>query len=123
MDVRTPNLGELELEVMQLVWAAGEITADAIRRRLARKPKESTVRTVLRRLEEKGYVTHTVDGRAYLFCNAEARPQVAAGEVKRIADQLCNGSVDEVMVGMVDARMLDLRTLQRLAKRTRPRRA
>ena len=63
MDDRAPDLGELEREVMQLVWAAGKTTAEEIRERLARKPKESTVRTVLRRLEEKGYVTHTVDGR------------------------------------------------------------
>jgi BlaI family transcriptional regulator, penicillinase repressor len=117
MDDKTPDLGELEREVMQLVWAAGEVTADAIRERLARKPKESTVRTVLRRLEEKGYVSHTVDGRTYVFSATEARPQVAARAVKRIVDWLCNGSIDEVLVGMVDARMLDRRTLQRLAKR------
>jgi BlaI family penicillinase repressor len=117
MDDKTPDLGELEREVMQLVWAAGEVTADTIRERLARKPKESTVRTVLRRLEEKGYVSHTVDGRTYVFSATEARPQVAARAVKRIVDWLCNGSLDEVLVGMVDARMLDRRTLQRLAKR------
>jgi BlaI family penicillinase repressor len=117
MDDRAPDLGELEREVMQLVWAAGETTAEAIRERLARKPKESTVRTVLRRLEEKGYVTHTVDGRTYVFRPTAARPQVAARAVKGIVDWLCNGSVEEVLVGMVDAHMLDRRTLQRLAKR------
>jgi BlaI family penicillinase repressor len=117
MDDRPPDLGELEREVMQLVWAAGEITAEAIRERLARRPKESTVRTVLRRLEQKRYVTHAIDGRTYVFRATEARPQVAARAVKRIVDWLCNGSVDEVLVGMVDACMLDRPTLQRLAKR------
>jgi BlaI family transcriptional regulator, penicillinase repressor len=117
MDDRAPDLGELEREVMQLVWAAGKTTAEEIRERLARKPKESTVRTVLRRLEEKGYVTHTVDGRTYVFSAAAARPQVAARAVKGIVDWLCNGSIEEVLVGMVDAQMLDSRTLQRLAKR------
>jgi len=111
------DLGELEREVMQLVWLGGEVTADEIRLRLDRKPKESTVRTVLRRLEEKGYVTHTVEGRTFIFRAAEARPQVAARAVKGIVDWLCNGSVEEVLVGMVDAQMLDRRTLQRLAKR------
>jgi BlaI family transcriptional regulator, penicillinase repressor len=117
MTDRAPDLGELEREVMQLVWAAGKTTADAIRERLARKPKESTVRTALRRLEDKGYITHTVDGRTYVFRAAEARPQVAARAVKAIVDWLCNGSVEEVLVGMMDARMLDGGTLQRLAKR------
>ena len=117
MDEPLADLGELEREVMQLVWLGGEVTADEIRLRLDRKPKESTVRTVLRRLEEKGYVTHTVDGRTFIFRAAEARPQVAARAVKGIVDWLCNGSVEEVLVGMVDARMLDRRTLQRRAKR------
>jgi predicted transcriptional regulator len=117
MDEPMADLGELEREVMQLVWLGGEVTADEIRLRLDRKPKESTVRTVLRRLEKKGYVTHTVDGRTFIFRAAEARPQVAARAVKGIVDWLCNGSVEEVLVGMVDAQMLDRRTLQRLAKR------
>jgi BlaI family transcriptional regulator, penicillinase repressor len=114
---RPPDLGELERQVMQLVWQAGETTSDAIRERLARKPKESTVRTVLRRLEDKGYITHTVDGRTYVFRAAEPRPRVAAGAVKGIVDWLCDGSVEEVLVGMVDAHMLDRGTLQRLARR------
>jgi BlaI family penicillinase repressor len=117
MSDKVPDLGELELEVMQLLWAAGTTTADAIRERLARKPKESTVRTVLRRLEGKGYVTHTVDGRTFVFRAAEVRAQLAARAVKAVVDQLCNGSVEEVLMGMVDARMLDFWTLQRLAKR------
>ena len=112
-----PDLGELELEVMQLVWAAGDITADQVRERLSRRPKESTVRTVLRRLESKGYVTHTVEGRTFIFRAAEARQDVAAKAVKRIVSWFCNGSVDEILVGMADARMLDPKTLKLLAKR------
>jgi len=117
MDERMSDLGELELEVMQLVWDKGEVTADQVREELTRPAKESTVRTVLRRLEDKGYVTHSVDGRTFVFRAAEARQQVAARAVKRIVDWFCNGSVEEVLVGMADARMLDPRTLELLAKR------
>lgn len=111
------DLGELEREVMQLVWSNGEITAESVREKLARKPKESTVRTVLRRLEEKNYVTHSVSGRTFVFRAAESRQVVAARAVKQIVERFCNGSLEEVLVGMVDARMLDARTLQQLAKR------
>ncbi len=117
MNERMADLGELELEVMQIVWDAGEITADQVRERLSRKSKESTVRTVLKRLEGKGYVTHTVEGRTFLFRAAEARQEVAARAVQRIVAWFCNGSVDEVLVGMADARMLDPKTLKMLAKR------
>jgi BlaI family transcriptional regulator, penicillinase repressor len=106
MNDRMSDLGELERDVMQLVWSGGEVTAEAIREKLERKLKESTVRTVLRRLEDKGYVMHRVSGQ-----------DVAARAVKHIVDWFCDGSLEDVLVGMVDARMLDSRTLQQLAKR------
>jgi len=116
MDDSLPDLGDLEREVMQLVWAHGPVTAEAVRERLSRPLKESTVRTVLRRLEDKGYTTHTVDGRTYVYQAAEPRGQVAAKAVRRIVDWFCNGSVEEVLVGMVDNAMLDQRQLSRLAE-------
>jgi len=115
MDNSLPELGDLEREVMQLVWAHDPITAEDVRERLSRRLKESTVRTVLRRLEDKGYTRHTVDGRTYVYHAAEPRGQVAAKAVKRIVDWLCNGSIDEVLVGMVDTEMLDQRQLRLLA--------
>lgn len=112
-----PDLGDLEREVMQLIWAGGPLTAEFVRERLGRRLKESTVRTVLRRLEEKNYVTHTVSGRTFVFRAAAPRQVVAARAVKQIVEWFCNGSLEEVLVGMADARMLDARTLQQLAKR------
>jgi BlaI family transcriptional regulator, penicillinase repressor len=117
MNDSLPELGDLEREVMQLVWADGPITAEAVRERLSRRLKESTVRTVLRRLEDKGYTTHTVDGRTYVYQAAEARGRVAAKAVQRIVDWFCNGSVEEVLVGMVDSAMLDQRQLRMLTEK------
>ncbi|QOG20946.1 MULTISPECIES: BlaI/MecI/CopY family transcriptional regulator [Bradyrhizobium] len=115
MDDRLPELGDLEREVMQLVWAHGPVTAEIVRERLSRRLKESTVRTVLRRLEEKGYANHTVDGRTYVYTAAEPRAKVAAKAVQRIVDWFCNGSIEEVLVGMVDNAMLDQQQLRTLA--------
>ena len=115
MDDSLPKLGDLEHEVMQLVWAHGPVTAEAVRERLSRRLKESTVRTVLRRLEDKGYTTHTVDGRTYVYAAAQPRGRVAAKAVQRIVDWFCNGSVEEVLVGMVDRAMLDQKQLRTLA--------
>ena len=93
---------ELEREVMQRVWARGTITAEQTREDLTRPLKESTVRTVLRRLEEKGYVTHTVEGRTYHFAPTQSRGAVAAKAVQHIVDLFCNGSVEEALIAMVD---------------------
>jgi predicted transcriptional regulator len=91
MDEELPDLGELEHAVMQLVWSDGPITAEDVRERIPRKLKESTIRTVLRRLEAKGYVNHEVDGRTYVYRAAEARGHVAAKAMKRVVDWFCNG--------------------------------
>jgi predicted transcriptional regulator len=111
------GLGELEQAVMQLIWAGRPMTAEAVREQLPRRLKESTVRTVLRHLEEKGYVTHMVDGRTYVFEATEARERVAAKAVRRIVDRFCNGSVEEVLVGMMDAKMFDRRQLDMLREK------
>jgi BlaI family penicillinase repressor len=116
-DDSLPDLGDLEHEVMQLVWANGTVTAEAVREQLSRPLKESTVRTVLRRLEEKGFTTHTVDGRTFLYRAAQPRAHVAAKAVQRVVDWFCNGSMDEVLVGMVDTAMLDPKKLRALADR------
>jgi predicted transcriptional regulator len=115
MSESMPDLGDLEREVMQLIWANGRLTAETVREKLARRLKESTVRTVLRRLEEKGYVVHAVEGRTYVYEATHPRGRVAAKAVQRIVDWFCNGSVEEVLVGMVDSAMIDQRQLRMLA--------
>ena len=111
------DLGDLQREVVQVVWANAPVTAETVRERLSRPLKESTVRTVLRRLEEKGYITHTVDGRTYVYDAAEPRGRVAAKAVRRIVDWVCNGSMEEVLVGMVDSNMINRKQLRMLADR------
>jgi BlaI family transcriptional regulator, penicillinase repressor len=110
-----PDLGELERKVMQLVWSHAPITAELVRERLNRRLKESTVRTVLRRLEEKGFVSHSTQGRTYVFRPRHDRQRVAAKAVHRIAEWFCNGSIEEVVVGIVDAKMLGKEQLDVIA--------
>ena len=114
-DANISSLGELERQVMELVWRHAPCTAEQVRESLDRPLRESTVRTVLRRLEEKGYLTHTVQDRTYVYRAAEGRGRVAAKAVKSIADWFCNGSMEELLTGMVDSKVLDRKELQRLA--------
>lgn len=111
------DLGELEREVLELVWAHGPVTADAVQKRLSRALKESTVRTVLTRLERKGFLRHATENRTFLYSAVESRGTAAARAVKSIVDRFCNGSLEQVLVGMVDAQILDRRELQRLAEK------
>lgn len=111
------ELGELERTILSIVWHHGRVTAERVREELDRPLKDSTVRTVLRRLEEKGYLTHAVEDRTFIYSPAESRQRVAGRAVKRIVDWFCEGSVEALLVGMVDSKVLDRAELQRLAER------
>jgi predicted transcriptional regulator len=109
------DLGELERDVLLIIWRRGPVTADQVREALDRPLKDSTVRTILRRLEEKGYLVHSVDDRTFIYRPAESRQRVAGRAAKRIIDWFCEGSVETMLVGMVDSKVLDRSELQRLA--------
>jgi BlaI family transcriptional regulator, penicillinase repressor len=116
---RPKGLGEVEQMVMDYVWAHGPCPAESCRAALAatRPMKDSTVRTVLRRLEQKGFVTHETEGRTFIYRAAEARQNVAVRAVKSIIDRFCGGSAEELVVGMVNNAVIDRRQLERLARK------
>lgn len=113
------NLGEVEQAVMDYVWAHGPCTSESCREALAdaRPMKESTIRTVLRRLEEKGYVQHSLNGRTFVYRAAEARQNVAARAVKSIIDRFCGGSAEQLVIGMVDNKVIDKEQFERIARK------
>ena len=104
---------------MDCVWARGEATAETCREALAATwpMKESTIRTVLRRLEAKGYVTHTVDGRTYIYRPVQAPVRVATRALRQLIDRFCGGSAEALVMGMVDDRVLDAGELERISRR------
>jgi predicted transcriptional regulator len=110
-------LGELERSILSVVWRKTQITAEQVREELGRPLKDSTIRTVLRRLEEKGYLEHSLENRTFIYRPVESRNRVAGRAVKRIVDWFCEGSVEALLVGMVDSKVLDRAELQRLAER------
>jgi predicted transcriptional regulator len=113
------RLSELEHLIMEVVWQKSSCTAEDVRTTLAeRHPmKESTVRTMLKRLEEKGYVRHSVEGRTNVYSGIEAPQSVAAKAVRQIIDRFCGGSIEQLLVGMVANDVVDERELERLAQR------
>jgi predicted transcriptional regulator len=125
-DANKPPLSNLEHEAMRAVWEAGPCSVEAVHAALSRSRelKEVTTRTILRRLEQKGYVVHDVAGRAYIYRAVEAPRSLAAKAVRQIIDRLCNGSVAELVSGLVEARVLSNAELDALeaSVRTRPRR-
>ena len=104
---------------MEYVWKNPGCTAETCREGLAAKRalKDSTIRTILRKLEEKGYVTHKVDGRTFVYRAVDSKRNVAAQAAKQLVDRFCEGSMEEFLVGLVDNQLLEPKQLQRLASK------
>ena len=122
--VRSP-LTDLENDVMQAVWQIAPCTVEAVHEIVSRKHKlkETSTRTLLRRLENKGYLTHQSDGRAYVYRAVEPARSLAARAVRQIIDRLCRGSVEELVSGMVEAKTLTEAEIERLEKFVRNRKS
>jgi BlaI family transcriptional regulator, penicillinase repressor len=104
---------------MDYLWTHGPSTSEACRGALAssRPMKDSTIRTVLRRLEQKGYLTHEIDGRTFIYKASDGRQNVAVRAVKNIIDRFCGGSAEQLLLGMVDNAVLDHKQLERLTRK------
>ncbi len=118
---KKPQLSPLENKVMQVVWERGRVRTEEVRSELAatQSMKDSTARTILRRLEEKGYVRHITEGRTYVYLPKVASRSVAAEAVRGIIDRFCSGSAEDLLVGMVDDEIISADKLQELARQIR----
>src|SRR6185295_2850759 len=121
--VKAP-LTDLENEVMRVVWDQGPCSVEAVYTVVSRTRdlKETTVRTLLRRLEHKGYLKHASEGRAYLYRATEPSRSLAARAVRQIIDRFCQGSVEELVSGMVEAKVLTREEISQLEDFARARR-
>jgi BlaI family penicillinase repressor len=114
---RRKALTQLEQHIMEYLWAHPGCTAEVCREGLAgeRALKDSTIRTILRNLEEKGYATHTVDGRTFVYRAVGTKRNVAVEAAQQVIERFCGGSVEDFLVGLVDNQVLEPRQLRRLA--------
>ena len=114
-------LTELQQAILDFVWARKSATAEQVREAISRRHplKDSSVRTLLRRLEARGLLTHRVEGQVYFYQAAVGPRRLAARAVQQIIDKFCGGSVEQFLVGMVDERVLSAEEMERLARKVR----
>ena len=112
-----------ELDVMSVLWDLEDATVTEVRQRLADKLAYTTVLTVLRTLEQKGYVEHTGDGRAHRYHPLVKREAAGRNALRRLLDKVFQGSPELLMTHLVSDKDLsdeELRRLQSDAGRTCP---
>jgi predicted transcriptional regulator len=103
-----PPLSPAQHELMEIVWERGEVSASDVgkilepKRRLAR----NTVKTLLLRMEEKGWLIHREVGRTHRYQPAVPRQVTIGKKVVELIDTLCGGSPEALMTALLDHRGL-----------------
>jgi predicted transcriptional regulator len=114
----TEHLTPLELEIMTVLWDCGPSTVQAVQQRLeARRPLAyTTVQTMLNVLHRKAKVSRLLEDRAYVYSAAVSRAQAARHAMGDIIDRMFGGSVESLVVSLVESRHV---TPEKLAELTR----
>lgn len=107
-----------EAELLEALWKLGPATAEQIRAALADEPHDSTVRTLLRVLESKGYVEHDVRGKSYVYRAAVPRAKAQRAAVRRFVSRLFGGSAEDLVLRLLENEQITPEQLDRIRKST-----
>lgn len=92
----TPNLGRMELRILQILWQSGPATArqitDALNEGSTKPVAISTVQTMLRKMEAKNAVAHESDGRIFLFRALRAEGEITQSATRDLLTRVFDGS-------------------------------
>jgi BlaI family transcriptional regulator, penicillinase repressor len=111
-----PELTPAQREIMEIIWERGELSASEVRRILSqtRPVARNTVRTLIERMEEKGWITHRPDGRTFLYSAAQQRNASIGQKVREVIETVCGGSPEALVTALLDYRGLSPTELERI---------
>ena len=111
------TLTEGELRIMDVVWSLEQASVKDVTAALKRKHPIAykTVQTMLRILEEKGYVRHVVSGRSYIYSPIIARQVARRAALEQLLKNFFDGSPQSLLVNLVEDNELDASDIQKLS--------
>lgn len=111
-----PELTPAQSEIMEIIWAREEVSASEVRRVLSRSRPvaRNTVRTLLERMEEKGWIAHREEGRTFLYSATEPRQTTIGQKVREVVETLCGDSPEALVSALLDYRGLNSGELERI---------
>ena len=112
------SLTAAQREIMEIVWARGEVSVADVRTAIgaSRRVARNTVQTMMGRLEERGWLTHRQDGRAFLYRAASPREESIGRKVREVVNTFCGGSPETLVAALLDYRGLRPGELERIRK-------
>jgi BlaI family penicillinase repressor len=115
---KTPKLGRVQLQIMQVLWVKGGATAREITDELNRSSKNpiahSTVQTLLRKLEEKGAATHEAQGRTFVFRAMHEESAIATSATHDLLSRVFHSSVSGLVAHLLKHEKISPEEMARL---------
>ena len=125
-DYRTVKLSRRERQIMDIIYQHGRMSVADVLENLPDAPSYSTVRALLRILEEKGHLTHQKDGPRYIYRPTQPRHQAGQFALKQVVQTFFDKSVERTVAALVSDAEVSEEELDRLsqlieqAKKRRP---
>lgn len=116
---KSPNLTEGELRLMNVLWKSGPATVGQVVEALPSNPPVAynTVLTLLRILENKGYVRHTKQGRAFVYEPLVDSREASTKAVRHLVSRFFGGSTGQLVLKLLDEQQIDAAELKRIKKK------
>jgi predicted transcriptional regulator len=115
---KSPQLTEAELRLMNVLWEKGQATVGEVAEALTGDPPlaYSSVLTILRILESKGYLRHTKEGRAFIYEPAINREEASSGAIRQLLAKFFNNSPELLVANLLSDEALSQKEIDRLKK-------
>jgi predicted transcriptional regulator len=110
------DLGKRERQIMEIVYRRGRASASEVLADLADPPSYSSVRAMLRYLEDKGHLRHEQDGPRYVYLPTAPADQVRGSALSHVVRTFFDGSVSLAMAALIDSTPLSRDEYQRLSR-------
>jgi BlaI family penicillinase repressor len=112
------RLGRLELQIMSVVWDKGSATVHDVKKALARgrKPAYSTILTMMRKLEAKGYLEHQVSDRTYVYRATISRQTARRSLLGDLLERVFEGSPSLLISSLVEQNRVTEEELREIRK-------
>jgi len=112
----TPGLTDRESEIMEILWDAGKSTSEEVRVKLSGWPHDSSVRTLLRILVEKGFVKVDSGKRPALYRAAVRKNKVQKRAVSHLLNRMFGGSAEKLVVRLLEDKQLSVEQLEEIKR-------
>ena len=115
-DYRTAKLSRRERQIMDIIYQHGQASVADVLENLPDAPSYSTVRALLRILEEKGHLTHQKDGPRYIYQPTQPRHQAGQSALKQVVQTFFDKSIERTVAALVADAEVSEEELNRLSK-------